>query len=196
MNETNKDLTDKEIRQSLYLSQGLLLSISVGLIIFFGKELPLMHWYRIDGKICLIGICAGIAMVWIQNFAERWMPENWQDDDGINERLFQAFRLPVLIFIMIGVAIIEEVLFRGLMQHFVGYVAASLLFALIHFRYVRKPLLLATVMLFSFCLGWLYIRTGSLAAPVIAHFIINALPALIYKWNGNRGNGQRNPGRE
>jgi membrane protease YdiL (CAAX protease family) len=82
------------------------------------------------------------------------------------------------------------------MQHFVGYVAASLLFALIHFRYVKKPLLLATVLLFSFCLGWLYIRTGSLAAPVIAHFIINALPALIYKWNGNSGNGQRNPGRE
>ena len=75
----------------------------------------------------------------------------------------------------------EEMFFRGALQPRVGLVAASLLFAGLHFI-PRRVLLPWTVFaaIAGFVLGWLFVWTGNLIAPVAAHILINAvnLPLL------------------
>ena len=72
--------------------------------------------------------------------------------------------------------IVEETLFRGMLQPRIGLVAASLLFGLVHFA-PRRELLPWTLMSIAagFLLGWLFDATGNLVAPVVAHAGINAV---------------------
>ena len=77
--------------------------------------------------------------------------------------------------------LVEEALFRGLLQDWVGWLPASLLFGLAHYAPGRG---LWPWTLFSIgaglVLGALYAHTGNLVAPAVAHFGINAvnLPLL------------------
>jgi membrane protease YdiL (CAAX protease family) len=80
----------------------------------------------------------------------------------------------VLLALLSGVA--EEAFFRGALQPAVGWVWASLLFGLAHFA-PRRELLpwTAFTVAAGFLLGLLFDRTGNLIAPIVAHFIINAV---------------------
>ncbi len=73
-----------------------------------------------------------------------------------------------------GVA--EEALFRGALQPWLGFWAASLLFGLAHFV-PRRELLPWTgfAVLAGFGLGWLFETTGNLAAPITAHIAVNGI---------------------
>ena len=72
--------------------------------------------------------------------------------------------------------IAEEALFRGALQPKVGLVAASLLFGLAHFVPRREfAVWTGTTILAGFMLGLLFQKTGNLIAPIVAHFIVNAL---------------------
>lgn len=80
----------------------------------------------------------------------------------------------VLLAALSGVA--EEAFFRGVLQPWLGLVAASLLFGLAHFV-PRRELLpwSAFAVAAGFLLGMLFDATGNLVAPVTAHAIINAV---------------------
>lgn len=74
----------------------------------------------------------------------------------------------------------EEMLFRGALQPSLGLVATSVLFGAIHGFFSRQLWfwsLLATLMGFVF--GWLMEHTGSLCAPIVAHFTINLVNLTI-----------------
>ncbi len=79
----------------------------------------------------------------------------------------------------------EELLFRGALQPQVGLVWASLLFGLAHFV-PRREFLLWTLfaIVAGALLGALYIGTGNLLAPILAHVTINAinLPYLVRRF--------------
>ena len=73
-------------------------------------------------------------------------------------------------------AIVEELLFRGLLQQWVGIIPQALVFGIVHYipgqsRWVW--VVWATVMGLVF--GAVFQLTGSLAGPVIAHALINWL---------------------
>ena len=71
-------------------------------------------------------------------------------------------------------AVAEEMFFRGVLQAELGIVPASLIFGVLHTAPSRKYLpwpFQAAAMGFAF--GLLYWMSGSLAAPVAAHFTIN-----------------------
>jgi membrane protease YdiL (CAAX protease family) len=70
----------------------------------------------------------------------------------------------------------EEAFFRGALQPRVGWIAASLVFGLAHFA-PRRALLPWTgfALAAGFGLGALYEWTGNLAAPVVAHAVVNAV---------------------
>lgn len=70
----------------------------------------------------------------------------------------------------------EELLFRGALQPWLGYIATSVLFGSVHFV-PRRAFLPWTVfaVLAGFGLGALYAATENLVAPVVAHFGINAI---------------------
>ncbi|HEY1692611.1 MAG TPA: CPBP family intramembrane glutamic endopeptidase [Polyangiaceae bacterium] len=80
-----------------------------------------------------------------------------------------------LLAIAIASAAGEELLFRGLLVPLLGVVVSSLAFGALH--QIRGParwgwMAWATVMGFVF--GGVFVATGSLAGPVVAHAIINA----------------------
>jgi membrane protease YdiL (CAAX protease family) len=73
-----------------------------------------------------------------------------------------------------GVA--EEAFFRGILQPWIGLVAASLVFGAAHFV-PRRDLMVWSVFAVAagFLLGSLFEATGNLVAPVVAHASINAV---------------------
>ena len=70
----------------------------------------------------------------------------------------------------------EELLFRGVLQPSVGWLTATLLFAVAHAPVDRG---LSRWPLFALAAGGLFggatLLTGGIVAPVVAHFIVNAL---------------------
>jgi membrane protease YdiL (CAAX protease family) len=83
----------------------------------------------------------------------------------------------LLVFICVFPAVVEEVAFRGLMQHWLqvairpwrAMVLASTLFAAMHFSPVSMPYLFAAGMLF----GWVKYKTASLYPSILLHFLHN-----------------------
>ena len=86
----------------------------------------------------------------------------------------------------------EEMFFRGALQPVVGLGWASLLFGLMHFA-PDKALLPWTgfAVVMGAVLGALYLWTGSLWAPILAHVVINGvnLPRLVRRHAESSGRG-------
>jgi membrane protease YdiL (CAAX protease family) len=80
----------------------------------------------------------------------------------------------VLLALVSGVA--EEAFFRGAIQPHVGLVGASVIFGLAHFAPQRElwPWT-GFSLLAGLLLGVLFEATGNLTAPIVAHFLINAI---------------------
>ncbi|WP_139692811.1 CPBP family intramembrane glutamic endopeptidase [Sporolactobacillus terrae] len=186
LNKSNRTLGNPEIRKALFASQGTLILISAVLILVLDGTSSLSKWYHFHIIHMLQGAGTGLLFVLLQAAAEQWLPNHWINDGGINKQLIQAFRLPELIVVMLGVAWIEETLFRGILQSLIGFWAANTIFALIHFRYLKRPVLLVFIIGASFILGGLREVSGGLIAPILAHFFINSLPVLLEKMNNNK----------
>lgn len=86
----------------------------------------------------------------------------------------------ILISVFSGVG--EEVFFRGAVQQEFGLVVASVIFGLVHLgpdrRYIAWT---ASAVAAGFLFGWLYIVTGGLLAPIIAHAAHNATIFALWK---------------
>lgn len=86
-------------------------------------------------------------------------------------------RAALIISFCLFPAIIEEIAFRGLIQHWLmtaikpwrALVLASFLFAVMHFSIISLPYLFAVGML----LGWTKWKTGSLYPAMLIHFLHN-----------------------
>ncbi|WP_223703504.1 CPBP family intramembrane glutamic endopeptidase [Sutcliffiella deserti] len=178
--ELVKNMSDKELSTHLYLSQLIFLAIAVGLGLFFFEDME--HFNRIwswDVKdIFLVGTMVGIAVVGLDLLLLKYLPKHFMDDGGINERLFRTKSVAHIVFLAMLIAVVEELLFRGVVQTHFGIWVASLVFALLHIRYLHKWLLLVSVILLSFLLGYIYEVTGNIFVTIWAHFIIDVLLAL------------------
>jgi uncharacterized protein len=69
-------------------------------------------------------------------------------------------------------------LFRGVIQTHFGLFVASIVFALLHVRYLEKWFLFVMVVLLSFFLGYIYQWTNSLWVTIFAHFLIDFILAI------------------
>lgn len=85
-----------------------------------------------------------------------------------------SLRACVVLALLSGVA--EEAFFRGALQPLLGWLAASLVFGLVHFVPRREFLPWTGFALAAgFLLGGLFEATGNLLAPVVAHTLVNAV---------------------
>ena len=95
--------------------------------------------------------------------------------------------VPNSLLLALASGMAEEMFFRGALQPQVGWLAASLLFGLLHFI-PRRDLLpwAGFAVLVGGLFGALFLWTGNLVAPVVAHVLVNAvnLPMLIRKYGG------------
>ncbi len=175
--ELVKGLSDKELLMHLYLTQILLLTISflLGIILFdrISDISTLFKWK--DSRVLTIGAAAGLAVVAADLTLMRFLPSSLYDDGGLNERIFRNRSIPHIAVIAALVAFSEELLFRGVIQTHFGLIMSSIIFALVHYRYLFNWFLFFNITFLSFVIGYIYYSTGNLAVTVMMHFVIDFL---------------------
>lgn len=175
-------LTDKLLLLNLYITQGL--TLFIGLIwILLQKRNPIdILNFPHSAKFALWGLgLAGIMLI-VDFLLTHIVPEESMDDGGINDLLFGRRPFWHIVIIAAIVAICEELLFRGAIQHAFGPYWTSILFAVIHVRYLRHFIPTGWVFLSSYGLGYIYIHTGTLWAPILCHFLIDLFSGLVIRY--------------
>lgn len=135
------------------------------------------------GTAALYGGGIGVAAVLLTMMMSRWMSWASKLERVLGDVLGPVgFVDAVLLALMSGVG--EEVFFRGALQPALqgwfggaaGYVVASVVFGLVHAP-IKRDLWPWTLMAMAmgFVLGWLYLATGNLLAPIACHVVINAI---------------------
>lgn len=182
--ELVKQMSHKQLKQSLYMSQIMFLCIGIILSVFLFDHLT--NWFDYfkwnTNELFYYGVVPGLIVVAIDVILMIFLPKRFYDDGGINEKLFKNSSIVDVFFISLIVAISEEILFRGVLQTVFGYIIASTIFALVHVRYLKKPVLLVSVLLLSFYIGYLFEITENLFVTMIAHFTIDFLLGLIIRF--------------
>ncbi|GAD12411.1 CAAX amino protease [Geobacillus kaustophilus GBlys] len=181
-------MTERELLFHLYVTQGLLLLAAGGCSLFLFDWAEWRRLWRFDLTDVLLYGAGGAALVLAVDFlAMRYLPDDWHDDGGVNEKIFRGRSIPHLFFLCALIAVTEEWLFRGVVQTHWGLGAASVIFAVLHVRYLEKWFLFLMVVLISLFLGALYEQTGSLWVTVVAHFLIDVVLALHIRLQREEG---------
>jgi membrane protease YdiL (CAAX protease family) len=177
-------LSGQVILVNLYLTQGFAFFLTIAGVTLFHKEGIHQFFHRLffSNNILwdiIVGVFCGLFVVFLQIILYRNLPHNYLDDGGINEKLFRTINPFHILFISALVSFVEELLFRGLIQNGIGLFWTSVLFTLIHFRYLQQWFLTIFTFGLSILIGWIYLITNNLIAPVITHFLIDAILGLI-----------------
>lgn len=152
----------------------------VGLLIAAGRGNPDLYrlgtpegWLLLVGPV--IGFAVGLGVVGLTRVATRHL--QWARDLHINFRdLLGPLTGQEIVILALASSIGEEVLFRGALLPWMGVWLQALVFALLHVGPGRRflPWTLSALVL-GIAFGWLAVWTGSLGAPIAAHFAINFL---------------------
>lgn len=180
-------LNERMLLINLYMTQ--CLALLIGLIILFFQKQKLISLFSLPGnRIEFLYWGAGLAAIMfiVDLVLSKVIPEDSMDDGGINELLFKNRPVWHIIVIAAIVAICEEVLFRGAIQHAFGPYWTSILFAMIHIRYLKHWIPTGWVFLSSYGLGYIYIHSGTLWAPILCHFLIDLVSGLIIRFRRER----------
>lgn len=172
-------------KKVILLSQGGLLLITVLLYVLFRQGTLLTDLW--DGRqsiymLLYTGLLSGVGIrLFSLILQEAWsgFAENMNDTvikalDGLDGMELLLISLPP--------AVVEELFFRGLLQPWVGLWAASVIFAILHWGFVKELWAHGLhALLIGLFLGWLSLATGSLIAPMVAHGVNNFLAGLYVR---------------
>lgn len=177
-----EQLTDRMLLINLYVTQGL--TLVIGLIWILLQRRNPIQLLNIPESAHFVAWGLGLAGVmlvvdFLLTFVVR---EESMDDGGINELLFGNRPVWHIVVIAAIVAVCEELLFRGAIQYAFGPYWTSILFALIHIRYLRHWIPTGWVFLSSYGLGYIYIMSGTLWAPIVCHFVIDLISGLVIRY--------------
>jgi len=176
------DLDDRMLLINLYMTQGLTLLIGIIILFFQKRNVISLFYFQESWNFAIWGGIFALLVILVDLAVSRFVPEDATDDGGVNDKLFRnrpVWHIAVISFI---VSVCEELLFRGAIQHAFGPYWTSILFAAIHIRYLRHWIPTGLVFSISYGLGWIYIQTGSLWTPIVAHFIIDLIMGLIIRF--------------
>ncbi|MFP7297805.1 CPBP family intramembrane glutamic endopeptidase [Neobacillus niacini] len=186
-NEIIKGLSDREILFHLYMTQIILLILTIVLGFLFFDQFSFMKAIDIsDRRILLIGVPAGVAVVVLDVLLMKWLPSSYYDDGGLNERIFKNKSVLHIACIAALVAVSEELLFRGVIQTKVGLILASIIFAIIHYRYLFNWFLFTNIVTLSFFIGYMYEWSNNLVLTIVMHFIIDFLLGLYIRYKHSK----------
>ena len=192
--ETVASLTEKELLFHLVATQILLLTISaiLGMILFdsLTEFNNLFIWN--DGRILTVGVGAALAVVVVDMLLMKYLPPSYYDDGGLNERIFRNKSVWKIALIAAMVAISEEILFRGIIQTNAGLIITSIIFAVVHYRYLFNWFLFLNIILLSFIIGYIYMLTENLLVTIVMHFFIDFLLGVMIKYRAIAANGGTN----
>jgi hypothetical protein len=178
-----RDLNETTILLNLLITQLLTLAVGVA-VILLQKSNPWSGMFSVEAgwRIGLWGAVLAGGVLLSDLLISRFVPEEVTDDGGINELIFASRPFYQIALLALFVSFCEELLFRGAIQHAWGPYWTSVLFAAIHFRYLRHWLMTGLVFCISYGLGWVYLRTGTLWTPIFAHFIVDLVMGCIIRY--------------
>lgn len=138
------------------------------------RRLGFLHPAAWVGLLSLVPLLA-INYGYHSFISELLPPERVVSSEDIRESGLSPEAL--VFFFCISPAILEEIAFRGLVQHWLqvairpirALVLASALFTAMHFSVISAPYLFAVGM----TLGWVKWKTGSLYPSILMHFVHN-----------------------
>lgn len=190
--ELIEQMTDKDIFIALLITQCFLLTISAIFVIILFKDIStffsLFQWK--DWRIFTYGVTSGLLVVGIDIYLMKNLPKHYYDDGGINEKIFKHRSIGEIAILAAIISICEEIFFRGVIQTNFGIMIASVIFALVHYRYLFHWFLFLNIMLLSFYIGLLYEWTGNLMVTITMHFITDFLLGVLYKRKGGENHGR------
>lgn len=185
--ETVDSLTEKELIFHLFATQIVLLTISLilGMILFDSLQefLQLFDWK--DSRIITGGFGVAAVVVFVDLLFMKYLPPSFYDDGGLNERIFKNRTIMQIAGIAAVVAISEEILFRGIIQTNTGLLISSIIFAIVHYRYLFNWFLFTNIILLSFLIGYIYMVTNNLAVTIVMHFFIDFLLGIAIRFKGS-----------
>lgn len=191
--ELVKQMSHRDLILNVYATQVIILTVAFLLsFIFWGSPFYWIGTFSWSSHAVLTGLIFAMAVVAIEIILDLLLPKKWMDDGGINEKLFKNLNPFHILLLTAMIGISEELLFRAVLQTQFGLVMASLLFILVHLRYLSKPVLLMFMTALSFSLGLLFLWTGNLLTVITAHFFIDFLLGLYirYKPYKQKGDGE------
>ena len=108
--------------------------------------------------------------------------------DGNNPGLKIIFSILFFVMVVVVAPITEEFIFRGIILHRWGtkwgvipaILLSSILFGLIHLN-----IFFISLAIWAVFLAFLYIKTGSLIVPIIAHALNNFIVFVVLIWSNN-----------
>lgn len=161
---------------NFYLTQAISLIVSLILFVLFfkGNVTDLLSLLMPDNilKDCLIAILFVSLIVLANIFLVKILPRKYLDDGGINKKLFINTPVWHIAIISVIVSFTEELLFRVFIQIQLGVIITSVIFALIHFRYNDKLVLILFTFFTSILLGYLVVISEWFTA-FLAHALID-----------------------
>lgn len=177
-----EELNERILLINLYATQAI--TLLVGLITVYLQKNNNLHLFDLSAgwNIVMWGGLFAVLVLLTDVFAGRWVPEEVTDDGGINRMLFENRPVWHIVLISLIVAVCEEILFRGAIQHAIGAYWTSIVFAAVHVRYLKHWIMTGLVFSISYGLGWIYIQTGTLLTPILAHFIIDFVMGSIIRF--------------
>ncbi|AHV98114.1 type II CAAX prenyl endopeptidase Rce1 family protein [Paenibacillus sabinae] len=179
---TPEQLTDRLLLVNLYFTQAI--TLIIGLVwILFQKRNPFHILNFPEGaRFAAWGLGLAVIMLIVDFVLTYIVPEETMDDGGINELLFRGRPIWHIALIAAIVSVCEELLFRGAVQYAFGPYWTSILFAIIHVRYLRHWIPTGWVFASSYGLGLIYIYSGTIWAPILCHFIIDLFSGLVIRY--------------
>lgn len=144
-----------------------------------------LTWHQLvhpTGRDTMLGILTTAMMLGIASVGS-WASERWTAWAFLKRWMIQIYpllaqiRSTQIILLSVVAGFGEEVLFRGVIQPFVGIWLASLLFASIHvLRWDSDGVkMIAFYLPFGLLLGWLYALTQNLWGCMVAHTLYDII---------------------
>ncbi|WP_240339624.1 CPBP family intramembrane glutamic endopeptidase [Halobacillus ihumii] len=179
-----KQMSNREITKHLVYTQLILffLAFILSWILFesfFSDWITLFHLSVHEWL--YYGVLPALCVLLVDFVLMAYLPQRFYDDGGINEKVFKSQPVTKIIWLTLLIACSEELLFRGVIQTEFGYLIASFIFAIIHFRYLTKVVLFFSVVCVSFLIGYMYELTHSLPVTITTHFMIDFILALAIR---------------
>lgn len=179
-------LDSKVLLYNLYLTQFLTLVLAFLLYFIFYRFTP----FEVIGLLIpdnlfsstVYGLIVALIVIIVNIILVKKLPKEVLDDGGINEKIFSNLSIGSIAIMAVVVAFSEELLFRGVLQSAIGIFFTSIIFTLIHFRYIKKVVLMTFTFLTSLALGFLVYYSDWFSA-VIAHFFIDFILGILIKKN-------------
>ena len=145
-----------------------------------------------------VAMSAGKIVGLLQSLLVQVAPEQLSHDtlQAMNDAPSDPWSIVIIVLVVLITPLIEEFAYRGLLQQGFrklgsGRASAifltSMLFVFMHIPVIPGASMASaatTLLILSFCLGWVYERTGRLLAPVLVHALFNGSNLLLFHFGG------------